>query len=88
MTNPYVFDETFRSDEPCIVRLIGRGPHPTSVIRYEGPLQIEICTDPACAAVRAKCMHAIQEGDKAVSICEWDESGNTLTCQYCGVDGT
>lgn len=88
--NPYKFDEELRSehDTPCVNNF-----HPSRMVKYEGPLWIEICLDPSCAAVMAKCEHQIiVEGENKLaptkSINTWNEDGTILTCQYCGADVT
>lgn len=58
-----------------------------------GPLEVEICLDPKCAKVIAKCTHLEITSSKGLtvetkSICAWNEDGTVLTCTFCGVDGT
>ena len=58
--------------------------HQTRIMRYEGPLEVEICIDAKCAKIFAHCTHQLN----GKSICTWDDRGQSLTCQFCGVDGT
>lgn len=93
MTNPYKFDESYRehNDIEC-----DKVTHHLTLIKYEGPLYIEICMDPKCAKVIAKCEHELpteELGENGLrlyvdSICTWNDEGTTLTCQYCGKDVT
>lgn len=101
--NPYKFDEDLRTPDLLKVECKDNF-HPSSLIKYEGPLMIQICLDPKCAKVRAICEHQIMVYDedtteeekelvytpkrRTKSICTWNDDGTVLTCQYCGVDGT
>jgi hypothetical protein len=87
---PYAFDESLRGDFTC------DGSHSSRHVKYEGPLWIEICLDPKCAKVFAKCEHQVVDEDRAratplaptISINTWNDNGTVLTCQYCGADVT
>lgn len=91
MENPYKFDETlrhegFKCDGSCASRHV----------KTEGPIWMEICLDPQCAKVRAKCEHQVVDPDRQLetplspmrSINTWNDDGTVLTCQYCGADVT
>lgn len=89
--NPYKFDESLRED---IHAIDCNGFHQSRHVKSEGPLWLEICLDPKCAKIAvAKCEHQIYvEGEDKLaptkSINTWNDTGTTLTCQYCGADVT
>jgi len=85
--NPYKFDESLR-DHPIKCE---NNFHPSRMVKEEGPLWIEICLDPRCAKVTAKCEHQLpvaKEDGYVKSINIWNDEGTILTCQYCGADVT
>lgn len=68
--------------------------HAVTNVRFLGPVEIEICADPACARMEAYCNHEVvtdpvdvNEG-RARSICAWDEAKGMLACTFCGKDVT
>lgn len=87
---PYHFDETLRRDYRCEGDCLSRH------VKSEGPLWIEICLDPQCAKVYARCEHQVIDPVRQREIPlaptrpinEWNEEGTVLTCQYCGADVT
>jgi hypothetical protein len=72
------------------------GSHSSRRMENVGPLEVEICSDPQCAKVSARCTHLEITGPSKLSpllvetksICKWNEDGTVLTCTFCGVDGT
>lgn len=85
--NPYKFDESLR-DHPLKCE---NNYHPQRHVKQEGPLWIEICLDPECAAIMTKCEHQLpvtKEDGYVKAINTWNDDGTILTCQYCGADVT
>lgn len=69
------------------------GTHASRKVKHVEMIEVEICMDPCCAKIFAKCDHMVYKnpelpGMGTKSICEWDESGQILNCTFCGVDGT
>jgi hypothetical protein len=84
------FDYPFSRDYICT------GQHNSMLAKSEGPLWVEICADPTCAHVVARCEHEVETDELndaglpryTKSICKWDEDGQVLRCTYCGKDCT
>ncbi len=58
------------------------GTHWMCNLVYSGPndtLQIEVCSDPTCAHIKAACTH---------ERCAWNNEGTILSCAFCGRDAT
>lgn len=49
----------------------------TSKMEFFGPVELWICEE--CHFIEAFCMHPKNT---------WNEEGTSLTCDFCGIDGT
>lgn len=48
-------------------------------LRLTCSMTMEVCADPCCARLFATCDH---------NRCTWDLTGQVLSCDFCGIDGT